>query len=368
MEPFDLDSLPWLAGADLAAMRRATVRFGDGDRRIELTVSRFGRLTVAFSGVVSANHPGESDSVWRLCRGSESGWLVMGNASGLRIVSTILGVPSPAIHRRMGTTERGILAAAISSVLRAAPDVVFTAARNGDWNGSGLARIDGRVEAETFREAFFLDVPPEWIPAPAPDHLLASMRQRDVRIAVIAEVARTFITAEEWSRAQPGDAVVFEVGGTDEGQALTARIVCGRFAGPAIVHPSGEALLVGEFELDDRKATDGAPNNPGERIVMPNETPRNTMDTVLASAPIEVVAELGRIVLRADEVATLGAGAVLTLGPRHRGCVELRVGDRPWATGELVNVDGQLGVRLTSLAPAGRASTASEADTVRYQR
>ena len=70
---------------------------------------------------------------------------------------------------------------------------------------------------------------------------------------------------------------------------------------------------------------------------------------VLAAAPIEVVAEVGRIVLRGDEVLGLGEGSVLSLG-RPGTTVDLMIGGRIWARGELVNVDGELGVRITELA------------------
>lgn len=70
---------------------------------------------------------------------------------------------------------------------------------------------------------------------------------------------------------------------------------------------------------------------------------------VLASAPVEVVAELGRITMRGDELLGLGAGAVLALG-RGRQNVSLCVGGEVWADGEIVDVDGQLGVRVTRVA------------------
>jgi flagellar motor switch protein FliM len=66
---------------------------------------------------------------------------------------------------------------------------------------------------------------------------------------------------------------------------------------------------------------------------------------VLAAAPIEVVAELGRITLRGDEILGLAPGAVFSL-PGGRGGVSLRVGGELYAEGEIVDVDGELGVRV----------------------
>ena len=70
--------------------------------------------------------------------------------------------------------------------------------------------------------------------------------------------------------------------------------------------------------------------------------------TVLAAATIEVVAEIGRIALRGDEVLGLVPGAVLAVGNGRTG-VSLRVGGEIWADGEIVDIDGELGVRVTRL-------------------
>ena len=74
---------------------------------------------------------------------------------------------------------------------------------------------------------------------------------------------------------------------------------------------------------------------------------------VLAAAHIEVIAELGRLVLRGEEVAGLGPGSVLVLGRAGASPVALRVGDEIWAEGELVDVDGELGVRVTVTRHSG---------------
>ena len=74
---------------------------------------------------------------------------------------------------------------------------------------------------------------------------------------------------------------------------------------------------------------------------------------VLAAAPVEVVAEVGRLVLRGDELAGLGPGTVLTVGRMGASPVALRVGGEVWAEGELVDVEGELGVRVTTLRRPG---------------
>ena len=86
----------------------------------------------------------------------------------------------------------------------------------------------------------------------------------------------------------------------------------------------------------------------------------------LASAPIQVVAEIARFVLRADELVALRPGSILTVGPLRPTSVDVRIGDASWAHGELVNVDGKLGIRLISLARRPKApGGADDADTLR---
>jgi flagellar motor switch/type III secretory pathway protein FliN len=70
---------------------------------------------------------------------------------------------------------------------------------------------------------------------------------------------------------------------------------------------------------------------------------------VLATAPVEVVAEIGRLTLRGDELAGLMTGGVLSLGPRRADAIQLRVGGQLWAVGELVSVGDELGVRILRL-------------------
>jgi flagellar motor switch/type III secretory pathway protein FliN len=70
---------------------------------------------------------------------------------------------------------------------------------------------------------------------------------------------------------------------------------------------------------------------------------------VLATAPVEVVAEIGRLTLRGDELAGLMKGGVLSLGPRRTESIQLRVGGQLWAVGELVSLGDELGVRILRL-------------------
>lgn len=76
---------------------------------------------------------------------------------------------------------------------------------------------------------------------------------------------------------------------------------------------------------------------------------RSSRFEALLAAPIEVVAEIGRVAVSAEEVLALAPGTVLPIGWLRSDSVSLRIDDRIWARGELVDVDGQLGVRLTEI-------------------
>ena len=79
-------------------------------------------------------------------------------------------------------------------------------------------------------------------------------------------------------------------------------------------------------------------------VTMETDETIDSAAAALAAAPVEVVAELGRITLRGDEVLGLAPGVVLGLRVDRTSAVSLRVGGAIWAEGELVNVDGELGV------------------------
>jgi flagellar motor switch/type III secretory pathway protein FliN len=109
---------------------------------------------------------------------------------------------------------------------------------------------------------------------------------------------------------------------------------------------------------------------PGARIVLrqPTTTPLVTRDSMAQSddsvepttlpqavldAPVVVRVELGMVSMKAREWAALQPGDVIETGRRIAEPVALRAGGRLLARGELVNVEGELGVRVTEILPEG---------------
>ena len=72
----------------------------------------------------------------------------------------------------------------------------------------------------------------------------------------------------------------------------------------------------------------------------------------VADAPVVVRVELGSVTMTAREWARLGPGDVVELGRPLGSLVTLRAGGVALAEGELVEVEGELGVRLIATREA----------------
>ena len=75
----------------------------------------------------------------------------------------------------------------------------------------------------------------------------------------------------------------------------------------------------------------------------------DTLVDAVLDAPVVVRIELGAVSMTAREWAELGPGDVILAGRRIADAALLRVAGREVARGELVNVEGELGVRIQSI-------------------
>ena len=69
----------------------------------------------------------------------------------------------------------------------------------------------------------------------------------------------------------------------------------------------------------------------------------------LLDVPLELEVQLGSARLPIRDLLELQAGAVVTLDRAATDAVDLYAGDRLIARGEVVSVDGELGVRITEI-------------------
>ena len=73
---------------------------------------------------------------------------------------------------------------------------------------------------------------------------------------------------------------------------------------------------------------------------------KDALVATLGEVPIVMRVEIGEALMTAREWATLGRGDVISLGRRVGERVLLRVGGVPVARGELVDLEGEVAVRI----------------------
>jgi type III secretion system YscQ/HrcQ family protein len=359
VRPIELDRLPRAAPTSTAiADRLAAGNPAVLGKVVNLRMLPFGPVSLKCVDVVEPVEPDDGDVIWAISRPHDPRWgyLLVNQTTALRMVAGVLGVPPARGSRMLGAYERGIATASIAGALRATGSDIDVLLGPRAWRGHGLARLVIEMNHGGLPERMRVDAPSDWLlPTPDIDAWLAEATGRGLEISLRIDLARTTLPASDWSSARADDAVVFDAEPSlDNSGDWRAQIACGLFAAEVLLAPDGSARMVTAFENRGtaiaRSAVDIALRK--EKEDMSADKSQTVSLTMLAAAPIEVVAEIGRIVMRADEVTALRPGSVLTLGTLRPNTVDLRVGDRSWAQGELVDVDGQLGVRLTALSAA----------------
>lgn len=329
---------PWLAG------------LCDGPA-IELDGT--GGVRISFAGVEPVELPAREEflligSDGRRGRIAIDGWLA------LAVVSACLDQGAPTMLRKLGVGERGLLAARILPVIaRLGGEVTLALEPAALPAVEPLACLALQVETPAARGRARLDLPHAWLASArarplSPAGFSAAARRLDVIASV--ELAATQLPASDWAAARPGDAVVFD--GSAAASLSTdwpAGLRIGDYCAAARLGAGGSLSLVEAFRSVSARA--GKPTK--EIAVMSPQSSEEQSQAVaavaiLAAAPVEVVAEIGRMTLRGDEVLGLAPGSVLSFGSRGLPIV-LTAGGAPWARGELVDVEGELGVRLTEL-------------------
>ena len=92
-----------------------------------------------------------------------------------------------------------------------------------------------------------------------------------------------------------------------------------------------------------------AENHDTRDFVIPEETSDPSAVNNLSDIPISISVELSRTHLSLKELGTLKDGDVLDLKKRPNEQIDLLVSGKVIGRGELVNVDGEIGVRICSL-------------------
>ena len=121
------------------------------------------------------------------------------------------------------------------------------------------------------------------------------------------------------------------------GRMLTAMVT--PFLPDGGVDYDGAARLA--THLVDERRHDG--------LVVNGTTGDDTLTDAVLEAPVVVRVELGQVSMPASDWAKLRPGDVIETGQRIAEPVVLRIAGRAVARGELVDVDGELGVRIQEL-------------------
>lgn len=121
-----------------------------------------------------------------------------------------------------------------------------------------------------------------------------------------------------------------------------------------LVAPHSERGIAVEVQRDGRLVVREAAQ---ARLTVERDKSRadeaETLTDVLLDTPIVVRVELGAVSMTAREWAQLGPGDVIETAQRIAEPVLLRVAGREVGRGELVNIDGQVGVRIQKLYEGG---------------
>ncbi len=196
-----------------------------------------------------------------------------------------------------------------------------------------------------------------------------------VRLALVAGLS--WVTRGELSTLRVGDiwSLGDELSQSDHRElehpvleGACALAPAGRTMGVAASLRGVNTLVVGghlvplPLDVDDGDARADADVDADEESPVAEEQPKKPglEDTVL-NAPVVVRVELGSVGMTVQEWSELRAGDVIQCGRRVGAPADLRVGGAVVARGELVSVEGELGVRIVELVSAGDVH-ASESD------
>ena len=287
-----------------------------------------------------------SAALVRVGRADGRGFLVaIDGALAARLAARVLGVPDRelAAPRAPTAAEKGVLAFLVAAALEARGATSFVVDGVFDEVDGVASLFAGQVvgveavlhAAETRgRVRFFL---PEALLGgdDRPSDLERLWRLGHERLArTLARLeaigGRARLPAREVAALAPRDVVLLDAWSVDATGEGTVRLACGRGAFAATL-AGGKATITSPYETR---------GDPMSRSVDP---------ALVEELPLELSCRLAEVTLSARDVLELAPGAIVPLGRPPGAGVELVSGGRVVARGELVEVEGELGVRITDV-------------------
>lgn len=164
-----------------------------------------------------------------------------------------------------------------------------------------------------------------------------------LQTTLVIEAGYGFLPAATLLALAPGDIVLLDHFGPRPVTGGPVWLRLGSGVVPGYLDGAG-VTVIGSFCPRDQPMPDETPASPASSPSAPPAT-----DAVLRELPVQVICEIGRVTLSAREVLELRAGAVLPVGRPLAGPVDLTAGGRLLARGELVDVEGEIGIRVTEI-------------------
>lgn len=252
-----------------------------------------------------------------LGQGFELGWADAGIDAALRGAGAALALE---LARRAARGE--------------APELVSDAAPAAPWSCVGHATL--RLAGKPYRLALCAEALALGRPAPAAPrpHTLERLGDMPVALPWLAALSRSSVS--ELEGLAVGDVWVPGAAAWLGGEALVSGLLCAPEASRGWpIRVSGGKIVVGAEAVRVHEELNGMSQEESELTEIVGET------------PVLVRLELGALEMSAAEWAALRPGDVVQCGRRIEEPIVLRAGGREIARGELVEIEGEVGVRIT---------------------
>jgi type III secretion protein Q len=160
-------------------------------------------------------------------------------------------------------------------------------------------------------------------------------------LPAVLRVGTTALSVAALASLRPGDAVLLRTGDGKKGLLVVAEMWTAtaqrRAADWQLLEVPRAAFEAGRMEWTLRSFDAVEGEQAG--------TPINNPDQL----PVQLTFEVGRSEITLGELRTLGAGSVLELGRSVAEPIRISAQGRPVGLGELVDVEGAVGVKVTRL-------------------
>ncbi|MCC6901831.1 MAG: FliM/FliN family flagellar motor switch protein [Polyangiaceae bacterium] len=267
-------------------------------------------------------------------------------ALGSAVLGRVLGRPPglTAPGTRLDATAAGALAAVAMEIARRSGVAEALAVSPRGLAGETCVQVTATVLFDGRPYAARAWVKPGPVIEPAVS--LAELGEIPIALAVVA--ARGLATPGELAALAPGDAWLPGAGWwidkSGAGRAALAAPASER--GVSVVLATDGRAVVGDGVVELSLDVEGAMSSERDDV-------GGVLAEAVLDAPLVVRVEIGTVSLTAREWAAMAPGDVIETGRRINEPVVLRVGGREVARGELVEVEGELGVRIREIVSGG---------------